>query len=78
MRDMEQSAPPPIQRAIDACNGNIAELARRIKRSPQIVAYWRRAVKGVPAEVAADIEEAVGGVVTRHELRPDVFGERAS
>lgn len=67
----------PLERAIDHCE-SIAELARRIDRSPQIVAYWLRAVKGVPGEEAPRIEAAVGGAVTRHELRPDIQWDRAA
>lgn len=65
-----------LDKAINECGG-IAELARRIGRSPQIVAYWRKAKKGVPAEAAPDIEKAVSKKVTRRQLRPDVFGATA-
>lgn len=67
----------PLERAIEHC-GSIAELARRIDRSPQIVAYWLKAVKGVPAEEAPRIEVAVDGATTRQELRPDVAWERSA
>jgi len=69
---MEQPT-TPLERAIKHC-GSIAELARRIDRSPQLVGYWRNAVKGVPAEEAPRIEAAVDGAVTRQELCPNVFG----
>lgn len=42
-------------------------------RSPSI-AGWRRRGK-VPADRCRAIEDAVGGGVTRYELRPDVFGD---
>lgn len=61
----------PIQRAIDAAGG-VSALARRIGVSPQVVANWR--ARGVPPGRVLAIEEASNGVVTRHELRPDVFG----
>lgn len=67
-------AKTPLDRAIDLCGGQTA-LAKKIGRTQQNVAYWRKARKGVPADVASDIEEAVEGKVTRHELRPDVFGQ---
>lgn len=41
-------------------------------RSPSITG-WRNRGR-VPADRCRAIEEAVGGVVTRYELRPDVFG----
>lgn len=64
----------PLDRAIELCGGQAA-LAREIGTKQQNVAYWRTAVKGVPAEMAPMIEEAVQGQVTRQELRPDVFGQ---
>lgn len=67
----------PLDRAIELCGGQAA-LAREIGTKQQNVAYWRTAVKGVPAEMAQAIEDAVNGQVTRQELRPDVFGERAA
>jgi DNA-binding transcriptional regulator YdaS (Cro superfamily) len=68
----------PLERAIDAAGGQTA-LARKIGKniSQQHVAYWLRAVKGVPAEMAADIETACEKAVTKEELRPDVFGAGA-
>ena len=65
----------PLHRAI-AIAGSQAELARRIGKNQQDVHYWLHdAKKGVPAEHAAAIEQATGGIVKREELRPDIFGE---
>lgn len=64
----------PLERAIELCSSQ-AELGRRIGRSQQNVAYWLKAKK-VPAEIAIAIEDAVDGEVTRHELRPDIFGAK--
>jgi DNA-binding transcriptional regulator YdaS (Cro superfamily) len=64
-------AQTPLEKAINHC-GSQAELGRRIGRSQQNVAYWLRAK--VPAEVVPAIEDATEGKVSRHELRPDVFG----
>ncbi len=36
------------------------------------VSHWRR--RGVPLARAIAIERATAGVVTRAELRPDIFG----
>lgn len=66
----------PLERAINICTSQ-AELGRRIGRSQQNVAYWLKANK-VPAEVAIAIEDAVAGEVSRHELRPDIFGPAPS
>ena len=62
----------PLEKSVRLCGGQ-AGLARRIGTKQQNVAYWlNKARKGVPAEMAAAIEDAVGGRVTRQELRPDV------
>lgn len=63
----------PIQKAIDLVGGPTA-LARLLGNGvlQQHVTNWRR--RGVPAERCIDIENAVGGQVTRYQLRPDVFG----
>lgn len=71
--DAAMQTETPLQKAVRLCGGQ-TELARRIGRSQQNVAYWLTdAVKGVPAECAAAIEDASNGAVTRHDLRPDIF-----
>ena len=45
-------------------------------RSPSI-SDWRKRGK-VPAERCLSIEQVTGGRVTRHDLRPDVFGAAAT
>lgn len=55
------------------CVGSGAELARRLGVVPMTVTQWRRR-KRVPAERCAAIEQLTNGAVTRHDLRPDVFG----
>jgi DNA-binding transcriptional regulator YdaS (Cro superfamily) len=59
-----------LQRAIDAAGG-LSALASRLDVLPQHVNNWRK--RRVPAEYCVDIVNAVGGVVTEHDLRPDVF-----
>lgn len=54
-------------------------LAKKLKTSPdylmhQIGGGHRRA----SAEMAKRIEDATGGGVTRHELRPDIFDRAAA
>lgn len=57
-----------------AAAGSLAALARLIGRRQSTL--WTWAVSGKPpAEVCGQIEAAVGGIVTRHDLRPDLFGE---
>jgi DNA-binding transcriptional regulator YdaS (Cro superfamily) len=62
----------PLDRAIKAVGGQVA-LAAKIGRGQSTISLWRRRKK-VPAEHCPLIEEATDGAVTRHELRPDVFG----
>ncbi len=46
-----------------------ANLARQLGIRSQAVSQWRR----VPAERVLAVEQATGGRVTRHELRPDLY-----
>jgi DNA-binding transcriptional regulator YdaS (Cro superfamily) len=48
-------------------------LARRIGKTQSHVAQWLKRGRVSPA-ACIPIETAVGGQVTRYELRPDVFG----
>lgn len=36
--------------------------------------YRVKAGRLVPADICPKIEEATGGAITRHDLRPDIFG----
>lgn len=71
----------PIDRAIDAA-GNLTELAKRLKVTPQVVVNWRS--RGIPAERVLDVERATADPetgdprVTCHELCPEVFGKQAA
>jgi DNA-binding transcriptional regulator YdaS (Cro superfamily) len=67
-----------IQKAIDAAGGQSA-LARLISTPDRKVSQghvwaWLKRDKKVPAEYVLAIEAACKGQVTRHALRPDVFG----
>lgn len=64
-----------LQKAIAAC-GSQAELARRIGKKQAHVWNWLNRDQSVPAEVVLSIERATDGAVTRHELRPDIYGPR--
>lgn len=61
-----------LERAIEIV-GSQAKLAEIVGVSPMAVTQWK--IRGVPAGRCIPIEQAVGAVVTRYELRPDVFGE---
>ena len=39
-----------------------------------LISQWESGKVKVPAERVGAIETATGGAVTRHDLRPDVFG----
>ena len=67
----------PLKRAIDIV-GSQSALARAIGITPQAVQYWAKKGVRVPAEYCAGVETATGGQVTRAELRPDLFDERAA
>ena len=68
----------PLIRAIDIAGGQKA-LADAIGTTQSQVWYWlNRAKRGVPGEVAPKIEAATNGIVTCHDLRPDIFGTRGT
>ena len=58
-----------IEKAIQIV-GSQQKLADELGVRKQAVTKWR---KRVPAERVLGIEDATGGEVTRHELRPDLY-----
>jgi DNA-binding transcriptional regulator YdaS (Cro superfamily) len=62
-----------LLRAVSLAGGQTA-LARRIGKTQSHVAQWLRRGRVGPT-ACIPIETAVGGQVTRYELRPDVFGK---
>jgi DNA-binding transcriptional regulator YdaS (Cro superfamily) len=58
-----------IERVFDVLGSQHA-LAEKLKVSDEAVRKWKRRV---PAERVLEIEEATGGAITRHELRPDIY-----
>lgn len=53
--------------------GSQAELARRLNVRLPTVNQWVLGKKNVPATQCIRIEKACQSVVTRYDLRPDVF-----
>jgi DNA-binding transcriptional regulator YdaS (Cro superfamily) len=65
-----------LSRAIDLTGGQ-KPLADIIGTTQSQVWYWlNRSKNGVPGEFAGKIEEATNGQVSRHDLRPDIFGSK--
>lgn len=65
-----------LRKAIEIA-GSQAELARRIGKTQAHIWNWLHRDSRVPAEMVLAIEAATGNVVTRHQLRPDIFGKAA-
>jgi len=61
-----------ITAAIDALQARQADLARKLGVSPQAVNQWVKGRRPVPVRLALVIERETG--ISRHALRPDVFG----
>jgi DNA-binding transcriptional regulator YdaS (Cro superfamily) len=49
-------------------------LAKAVGVTQGTVHQWVKGILPISAQRAADIERATGGLVTRIELRPDIFG----
>lgn len=62
-----------IERAI-SLKGSQAKLAADMGCSQQQISYLLKA-KSITAEMAKNLDEATGGAVSRHVLRPDIFGQ---
>jgi DNA-binding transcriptional regulator YdaS (Cro superfamily) len=62
-----------ISRAVNHVGGQSA-LARAVGVSQATVWYWVHKMSRVPAEFVVAVETATNGAVTRHDLRPDIFG----
>ena len=63
----------PIVKAI-RMDGGQAAVSRAIGRAPAFVWQISRGIRPLPPQLVIPLEVACGGAVTRHELRPDVFG----
>jgi DNA-binding transcriptional regulator YdaS (Cro superfamily) len=67
----------PIEKAVEVV-GSQSELARQIGCSQVFVHHMVHGMRSIPPRFCRPIEHATNGAVTRYELRPDVFGERAA
>jgi DNA-binding transcriptional regulator YdaS (Cro superfamily) len=65
-----------VKQAVIIC-GSQKELAKRIGGTvkQQNVWMWANTTLAVPALRAKQIEKAVGGKITKEQLRPDIFEE---
>lgn len=61
-----------LKKAVDLAGGQSA-LAVKIGRRQQHVWNWLNRTKQVASDSAIPVERAVGGKVTRNELRPDLY-----
>lgn len=62
-----------IERAI-TLHGSQARLAERMGCSQQQISYLLKA-SSITAEMALALDDATGGEVSKHQLRPDIFGQ---
>lgn len=65
----------PVERVIGALGGLTKTATALGLDNPSVVANWRTRGR-VPAERAIEIERITG--ISRHELRPDIFGPTPS
>ncbi|MFS1525345.1 transcriptional regulator [Microbulbifer sp. 2304DJ12-6] len=54
--------------------GTQKKIADMLKIPPACVSQWYRGARKVPPRHCRRIEQATNGVVTRYDLRPDIFG----
>lgn len=66
-----------LNRAIEHC-GSATKLAQKIGVTLMSVSHWRSGRNAITPERAKQIEDATGGLVKRHELRPDIFDAPAA
>ena len=69
-----QTTDTPLARALERENLTRVGLARLIGVVPQMVSLWAVGRRRVTAEWACAIERETLGLITRAELRPDLFG----
>lgn len=60
-----------LRAAVDKADGNQSKFAAAIGTSQQLVSYWLKRERPLPAEYVLPAEAA--GFGGRHELRPDIY-----
>lgn len=60
-----------LRAAVDKADGNQSKFAAAIGTSQQLVSYWLKRERPLPAEYVLAAEAA--GFGSRHDLRPDLF-----
>jgi DNA-binding transcriptional regulator YdaS (Cro superfamily) len=60
-----------LTRALAKFDNNQSRFAEAIGTSQQLVSYWVRKDRPIPAELVLKTEEATG--ISRHDLRPDIY-----
>jgi DNA-binding transcriptional regulator YdaS (Cro superfamily) len=60
-----------LKRALSRFDGNQSRFAAAIGTSQQLVSYWIRNGKELPAEFVLKTEAETG--ISRHDLRPDLY-----
>lgn len=60
-----------LRAAVDKADGNQSKFAAAIGTSQQLVSYWLKRERPLPAEYVLPAEAA--GFGSRHELRPDIY-----
>lgn len=63
----------PIERAAK-CFETYKAFAEKLDIHPSMISQMISGIRKVPPDRCIDIETLTHGVVTRYELRPDVFG----
>ena len=63
-----------LERAVVICGGQ-KQLGEKISQSQQYVWNLINEAKSIKAEIAILVEDATDKQVTRHDLRPDIFGD---
>jgi DNA-binding transcriptional regulator YdaS (Cro superfamily) len=61
-----------INRAIEEC-GSMAALAKKLGVTKGLVWQWSHGLLPVPGHRCLAVEKACNAVVTRYELRPDIY-----
>lgn len=61
-----------IERAVSQL-GSQEKLAEAAGCSQQHISYLLKDAKGISAETAVGIDRATAGLISKHDLRPDLF-----